>query len=344
MTDWGQLRICIEKPLPHQQAEIDHLCRDCKSEEHAQILRAAYFKRKMWPAKRKDGSPTVITVQFLDSGNNVDWTPLQDLEGVDQNGNKILPDPLNKQLFGKATPKEMVETVVRKRVAPNVGLKFKFVEQGGMIRISFDPKKGSYSLVGTDCLHHSASGQATMNLGWLDVGTVTHEFLHAIGAIHEHQNPKGIDIDWNEKKVFEWASATQGWNRETTNKNIIEKYSIDQLNASKFDPKSIMLYFYPAYLTENNKGTSQNVRLSPEDVIWMNKMYPGSKTTPETFYRNTYSSGFHQENDLYVADDYSIHSGKKNMTMLIGIVVGSVVGAILIGVLIWFLITRVRWR
>ena len=344
MTDWGQLRICVEKPLPHEQAELDHLCKNCNSEQHAQILRAAYYKKKIWPVKSKNGSPTVITVQFLEAGNQVDWTPPEALEGVDQNGNKILPDPLNKELYRKVSPREMVETVVRKRIAPNVGLKFKFVDEGGMVRVTFDPKKGAYSLVGTDCLHKNA-GQETMNLGWLDVGTVTHEFMHAIGAIHEHQNPNGVSIDWDEKKVFNWARTTQGWNRQTTEVNIIDKYSIDQLNTSKFDPDSIMLYFYPKYLTEDNKGTRQNVRLSPTDVMWMNKIYPGSRISPENFYKSTYNTGFTEKDGLYIPDDESRSGdGSKSKTgMIIGIVIGSVVGAILLGVIIWLLITRVNW-
>jgi len=36
-----------------------------------------------------------------------------------------------------------------------------------------------------------------MNLGFLDGGTAAHEFGHAIGLAHEHQNPAG-GIQWNE--------------------------------------------------------------------------------------------------------------------------------------------------
>ena len=39
-----------------------------------------------------------------------------------------------------------------------------------------------------------------MNLGFLDGGTAAHEFGHAIGLAHEHQNPAG-GIQWNEEVV-----------------------------------------------------------------------------------------------------------------------------------------------
>jgi hypothetical protein len=348
MTDWGQLRICVEQTLPHQQAEIDKLCDKCNSQQHAQILRAAYLKRNIWPLKRDDGSPTVITIQFLEDGNSVDWTPLSSLEGRDQNGNPIQPDPLNNELFRKVSPREMVETVVRKRIMPIIGLKLKFVDQEGMIRISFDPQQGAYSQLGTACLGVQA-GKPTMNLGWLDVGTVTHEFLHAIGAVHEHQNPRGRDIEWNEQRLFEWSKNTQGWNKKTTTTNIINTYELDQINGSTYDPHSVMLYFYPGYLTSDNKGTSQNVRLSPMDVVWMQKIYPGGKLSPQDFYHNTYKVVFHQksgteDNPIYVPDDVSRGDTGNGIGKLIGIIIGSIVGAVLLGVILWLFITKVNWR
>ena len=58
------------------------------------------------------------------------------------------------------------------------------------IRIAFDPNDGAWSYVGTDS-RSIALNQPTMNLGFLDGGTVAHEFGHAIGLAHEHQNHAG---------------------------------------------------------------------------------------------------------------------------------------------------------
>ena len=66
------------------------------------------------------------------------------------------------------------------------------------------------------------------------------------------------------------------------------RYSVDQINGSEFDPDSIMLYFFPAYLTKDGKGTHANNRLSPTDVKWVEKEYPGGEMSPSEFYRKVY--------------------------------------------------------
>src|SRR5262245_51028582 len=58
------------------------------------------------------------------------------------------------------------------------------------IRIAFDPDDGAWSYIGTDC-RAIPLDQPTMNLGFLDGGTAAHEFGHALGLAHEHQNPEG---------------------------------------------------------------------------------------------------------------------------------------------------------
>lgn len=58
------------------------------------------------------------------------------------------------------------------------------------IRIAFNSSDGAWSYVGTDC-QGIPRDQPTMNLGFLDGGTAGHEFGHAIGLAHEHQNPRG---------------------------------------------------------------------------------------------------------------------------------------------------------
>src|SRR4029453_13895148 len=68
------------------------------------------------------------------------------------------------------------------------------------IPISVGPNARARSFVGTDTKGIPAN-EATMNLGFLDGGTAAHEFGHAIGLAHEHQNPAG-GIEWNEEVVL----------------------------------------------------------------------------------------------------------------------------------------------
>ena len=115
-----------------------------------------------------------------------------------------------------------------------------------------------------------------MNLGFLDGGTAGHEFGHAIGLAHEHQNPAG-GIQWNEAVVIrEAAKSPNFWDEATTRHNILCKYSADQINGTSFDPDSIMLYFFPASWTLNGIGTKANDVLSAMDKAFVGgaKMYP----------------------------------------------------------------------
>jgi hypothetical protein len=155
-------------------------------------------------------------------------------------------------------------------------LKFEFDDApAAEIRISFDENDGAWSYVGTDCRSIPAN-EATMNLGFLDGGTAAHEFGHAIGLAHEHQNPSG-GIQWNESVVInELAGPPNFWDETTTRHNVLRKYEANQVNGTAFDPKSIMLYFFPSAWTTNGIGTEANEILSEMDKSFIAgaKMYP----------------------------------------------------------------------
>jgi hypothetical protein len=253
----SQLRICVEKT---NQKFI---------EKDGKKFTAAYLKDQVWKNVKE------ITIQFLEEPSKISWTPIKTLEDAkDSEGKKIEMDPLEKKV--REIPiKDAIKQIVRERISPLIGISLEFIENGdGMIRISFNPDSGAWSMIGKQA-EGVEKGQATMNLGWMDVGTTIHEFLHALGAIHEHQNPNGEPIDWNKEKVYEWAKTTQGWDEKTTDTNIIDKYSVDQIEGSSFDENSIMLYFFPGFLTKNGRGTHQNLRLAETDIEWLKKIYPG---------------------------------------------------------------------
>jgi hypothetical protein len=91
--------------------------------------------------------------------------------------------------------------------------------------------------------------------------------------VHEHQNPTG-GIQWDEQAVLRYFSgAPNFWDEEQIRFNVMDKYDSNLLNASKYDPKSIMLYAFPASLTLNGVATQANAVMSPVDIEWMSKVY-----------------------------------------------------------------------
>jgi hypothetical protein len=169
-------------------------------------------------------------------------------------------------------------------------LKFDFKQNSqAEIRISFKADPGSWSAIGTDCLSVNAfpKDEPTMNFGWLEDDTddeeyrrvVVHEFGHAIGAVHEHQVPKG-GIKWNLPAVYAYFSGPpNNWSKEDTDFNVVQKYSVNQLNGTSFDGDSIMLYRFPpqfilAPRSLASTGTNENTDLSRSDKTFVRKLYP----------------------------------------------------------------------
>jgi hypothetical protein len=163
----------------------------------------------------------------------------------------------------------------------HANLKFAFDNRPDAdIRISFDPKRGAWSWLGTDC-RRVPLNDATMNLGFLDGGTAAHEFGHAIGLAHEHQSPHG-GIQWREAVVIKaMAKDPNFWNEETTRRHIIEKYEVNQINGTAFDPDSIMIYAIPPEWTEDGFSTEVNHALSDRDrqFVASSQMYPPKPST-----------------------------------------------------------------
>ncbi len=159
-------------------------------------------------------------------------------------------------------------------------LDFQFVDSGGVIRIAFNPSLGAWSNIGRDALSVSSS-QPTMNLGFDQAGTYTHEFTHAVGAIHEHQSPFNNPIKWNKPQVYhDLSGPPNNWDQATIDHNMFETYSKTILNGTDFDPLSVMLYSFPATWTVDGFHVDPNAVLSPKDVLWLATKYPGRTTVP----------------------------------------------------------------
>ena len=84
--------------------------------------------------------------------------------------------------------------------------------------------------------------------------------------------------------IRELGKSPNFWDEATARHNVLRKYSADQVNGTKFDPDSIMLYFFPADWTLNGIGTKANEMLSAVDKGFAAgaKMYPKTGPTVDT--------------------------------------------------------------
>jgi len=153
------------------------------------------------------------------------------------------------------------------------------------VRISFVENMGSWSYIGTDALF-IPDDRATMNFGWLDKGTVLHEFGHMLGLLHEHQNPDG-GIEWNEEMVIrDLSGPPNNWDESTIRHNVLNKPPKDSTNGTNFDPNSVMLYFFPAAWVKSGVGTKSNDDLSDVDKKYISELYPFTQKNVIINYRS----------------------------------------------------------
>ncbi len=150
-----------------------------------------------------------------------------------------------------------------------------------LIRISFQ-HDGSWSTIGTTCKQVRNRREPTMNYGWLDSATpddelqrvVLHEFGHALGLIHEHQNPAG-GISWDREAVSrDLSGPPNNWPPEVIERNMFEPYSERETNFSRLDPDSIMMYPIPAHWTTDGFSVGLNDGLSAQDTAFIREQYP----------------------------------------------------------------------
>lgn len=169
---------------------------------------------------------------------------------------------------------------VAQRWTKFANLRFDFREaKDTLVRISF-AYKGSWSVLGTTC-RKVPKDEPTMNFGWLTPAStaeevrrvVLHEFGHALGLIHEHQNPAG-GILWDKARVYaELQQAPHNWSKQTIDRNLFATYKASETNFTATDPKSIMMYPIPKRWTKNGFSAALNGNLSRTDQTFIRQRY-----------------------------------------------------------------------
>ncbi|MGL4640736.1 MAG: M12 family metallopeptidase [Shewanella sp.] len=143
------------------------------------------------------------------------------------------------------------------------------------IRISFNQNDGAWSYVGTDCRSITFQSEPTMNLGWISRDVILHEFGHALGLLHEHQNPNG-GICFNEANVIASLSGPpNNWSVAQIRFNVLDKHRPADVVTTAWDRNSIMHYNMPANWTCNNTAIRGGTVLSETDRQFIAARYPG---------------------------------------------------------------------
>ncbi|MEO9959662.1 MULTISPECIES: M66 family metalloprotease [Alphaproteobacteria] len=159
------------------------------------------------------------------------------------------------------------------------------------IRIGFEPT-GYWSLVGRDSVLIASQGEQSMNFGRWGApsagvstremrATVLHEFGHALGLRHAHQNAASTcEDDFAFDRIYpHLAGPPNFWNSKKVDYNL-RSIRDRNVQSTKLDKNSIMKYYFPPEFYKTGKDSrcysEENIELSDGDRATIAAIYPAS--------------------------------------------------------------------
>ncbi|MDP4573242.1 hypothetical protein Q8O96_29670 [Pseudomonas sp. LPH60] len=150
-----------------------------------------------------------------------------------------------------------------------------------------DPLVPSMNLEGFNRVYSEArypSGDIVSKAVAYDKAIIRHEFGHALGLLHEHQNPSlkcQDEIIWQGKgNVYEYfAGPPNHWSASQVQRNLgfIQDTDPDYQQGQP-DPRSIMMYSLPENIFKNGKSSkcyvAVNYNISNKDKQIIASIYP----------------------------------------------------------------------
>ncbi len=187
---------------------------------------------------------------------------------------------------GRTADKRQVRKAFQQWKDLGVGLELMEVKKldEAEIRIGFDQDDGSWSYLGTYPINRIGNSSRTMNFGWSlttahGKDTALHEIGHALGAVHEHQNPFS-GIQWNRPAVYSYfGGPPNNWSSDKIDHNILNTLTEREVEGSVWDGDSIMHYEFRADFIEgpppfDTRGIHPKDGLSAKDKAWVKRFYP----------------------------------------------------------------------
>ena len=172
----------------------------------------------------------------------------------------------------------------------HANIKFDFITdfKAATIKVGFFKTQQSWSWIGRDVLFNPLHFY-TMNFGWFDDATlpeefsrtVTHEFGHALGFMHEQQSPAS-PLQWDLPKTYAYFKTENKWDAAMVDAQIINKLNQNSTNYSAYDRFSIMHYYIPDDLLMSGSGAPVNNWLSAIDKQYARFWYPSPPTGSTT--------------------------------------------------------------
>ena len=152
----------------------------------------------------------------------------------------------------------------------------------------------NYDLFKNEVRNYCSKSNTNCLQGWKPGRTIIHEFGHAMGMFHEHQNyVLNNPLEFDEEAVIQYYQSI-GYSRsqaeDIAKTNVIDRYECTEENCpyrgSEFDKDSVMLY--PLDLNWLKKGTDiENITMpsfsySDLDKEWLEKTYPKNAVSKPT--------------------------------------------------------------
>lgn len=156
-------------------------------------------------------------------------------------------DRFTVEIHGPPKFKRDVKHTLETKVFPFVNLKFEFVEQDGNCVIDNKWAGGGVAFNGGE-------RNPTVKLSNSSQFLIIHEFAHALGMLHEMQNPN-VDLQW----IIPALEMKYSSGNINIYSQIINPVNTRQIKALPFDQSSVMIYPLPA------NTNVQNVEMKPAD-------------------------------------------------------------------------------